>query len=194
MTKAEAREYYLEKRKALTDAQRDILNLQIYNRLFASGYLELKRTIHIFLSIERTREPDTWQIVNRIRREFPGIRLVIPRMNEDKLEHFYFEGLHQLKQNDFGILEPTQGIPASVNKLDLVFVPLAAFDTKGNRVGYGKGYYDRFLKECRPDCIKAGLSFFEAAEEFTDVESHDVPLDLCITPGRVYEFFKHIGT
>jgi len=188
MTKSEARKEFLEKRKALNDAQRDILNLQIYNRFFASGYLDTVKTVHIFLSIERTREPDTWQILDRIRREFPHVRLVVPKINGDNLEHYYFEGLHQLQQNDFGILEPTQGIPANLNKIDFVFVPLAAFDSKGNRVGYGKGYYDRFLKECRPDCLKAGLSFFEAADVFSDVAAHDVPLDICFTPGKVYTF------
>jgi len=189
MTKAEARTFHLEKRKALNDAERDILNFQIYNRIFASGYLDLVHTVHIFLSMERTREPDTWQLIDKIRRELPQIRLVVPRINESgTLENFYFEGLHQLKQNHFGILEPSQGIPASVNKIDFVFVPLAAFDVEGNRVGYGKGYYDRFLKECRKDCVKAGVSFFEAAETFSDVEEHDVPLDICFTPNNIYKF------
>jgi len=188
MTKAEARKKFLEKRKSLNDAERDILNLQIYNRFFASGYLDTVKTLHIFLSIERTREPDTWQILDRIRREFPHIRLVVPRINGDRLEHFYFEGLHQLQQNNFGILEPAQGIPANPNKIDFVLVPLAAFDVKGNRVGYGKGYYDRFLKECRPDCLKAGLSFFEASDILSDVEEHDVPLDICFTPAEIYIF------
>jgi len=192
MTKAEARQEYLQKRQSLSDGQRDIFNLQIYNRFFASGYIDLVHTLHIFLSMERTREPDTWQMIDRIRREMPNIRLVVPRINDEgRLDHFYFEGLHQLRQNRSGILEPTQGIPASVNKIDFVLVPLAAVDADGNRVGYGKGFYDKFLKDCRPDCVKAGLSFFEPAERFSDVEDHDVPLDMCFTPNEVYNF-KHI--
>lgn len=191
MTKAEARQFYLDKRKALNDAERDILNFQIYNRIFASGCLDLVKTVHIFLSIQRTQEPDTWQLVDKIRRELPHIRLVVPRINASgSLDHFYFEGLHQLKQSNFGILEPTQGIPASLSKIDFVFVPLVACDIEGNRVGYGKGYYDRFLKDCRPDCVKAGLSFFEPAETFSDVAAHDVPLDFCFTPGEVYKFSR----
>ena len=194
MTKAEARQVYLQKRKALSDAERDILNLQIYNRFFASGYIDLVHTVHIFLSLERTREPDTWQIVDRIRREMPNIRLVIPRINPaGTLDHFYFEGLHQLTQNSLGILEPSQGIPASVSKIDFVLVPLTAFDENGNRVGYGKGFYDRFLKDCRPDCVKAGLSFFGPTEKFSDMEVHDVPLDLCFTPTEVYRFKRTHG-
>jgi len=189
MTKAEARQEYIEKRKALNDAERDILNWQIYNRVFASGCLDLTHTVHIFLSMARTREPDTWQLIDRIRREMPNIRLVVPRINSSgTLDHLYFEGLHQLKESKLGILEPAQGIPADVAKIDFVLIPLAAFDVEGNRVGYGKGYYDRFLKDCRPDCIKAGLSFFPPAEKFSDVQPHDVPLDLCFTPNNIYTF------
>jgi 5-formyltetrahydrofolate cyclo-ligase len=189
MTKAEARKAFLEKRKALPDAQRDVLNLKIYHRIFASGYLDLVRNLHIFLSIERTREPDTWQLIDRIRREMPNIRLIVPKINErGLLDNIYFEGLHQLKQNELGILEPAQGVPATVSKIDMVMVPLVAFDVEGNRVGYGKGFYDRFLKDCRPDCKKVGISFFGPVEKFPDVEDHDVPLDMCFTPDDVVIF------
>lgn len=189
MTKAEARVEFLERRKSLTEAERDVLNMDIYNRFFASGILELKKVVHIFLSMQRTGEPDTWQIIDRVRREMPQIRLVVPRINGDgNLEHIYFEGLHQLKQSNMGILEPYQGVPATVNKFDVVITPLVAFDVEGNRVGYGKGFYDRFLKDCRRDCKRVGISFFPPAEKFTDVEEHDVALNVCFTPNEVYEF------
>lgn len=189
MTKNEARKEYLQRRQLLNDAERDIFNIKIYNLFFASGEIEFARTVHIFLSLQRTKEPDTWQIIDRMRREMGHVRLVVPRLNEEgTLDHVYFEGLHQLKESKFGILEPTQGVPAIANKIDFVLVPLAAIDVEGNRVGYGKGHYDRFLKECRPDCIKAGISFFDPAERFDDVEEHDVPLDLCFTPNGIIRF------
>lgn len=189
MTKAEARKEFLKRRQALTDAQRDVLNLRLYNRFFASGYLDLIKTFHMFLSMERTREPDTWQFVDKIRREMPHIRLVIPRVNSDgSMDHIYFEGLHQLKQSDLGILEPTQGIPANVKNIDMVLVPLVAVDVEGNRVGYGKGFYDKFLTSCRPDCKKVGISFFEPAGKFSDIQPYDVPLDACFTPNELYKF------
>ncbi|MDR9457609.1 MAG: 5-formyltetrahydrofolate cyclo-ligase, partial [Salegentibacter sp.] len=72
--------------------------------------------------------------------------------------------------------------------LDLVFIPLLAFDKTGNRVGYGKGYYDRFLDSCKPGVIKIGLSFFEAEEEIKEMFETDVALDYCVTPNRVYQF------
>jgi 5-formyltetrahydrofolate cyclo-ligase len=192
MTKNEAREEYLKKRQALSDAEISERNDKISRRIFESGCLDAVETIHIFLSLRRTNEPDTWHLIDKLKHTK---KLVIPRINTSgTLDHFYFEGMHQLKQSRFGILEPTHGIPASVNKIDFVFVPLAAIDVEGNRVGYGKGYYDRFLKECRQDCVKAGLSFFEPAERFSDVESHDVPLDLCFTPDKTHRYMKHIDT
>ncbi|MET0298181.1 MAG: 5-formyltetrahydrofolate cyclo-ligase, partial [Flavitalea sp.] len=72
--------------------------------------------------------------------------------------------------------------------LDLVLVPLIAFDKKGYRVGYGKGFYDKYLANCREDCVFAGFSYFEPIPEISDRDDFDVPLDLCITPQNVYVF------
>jgi len=183
MTKKEARDFYLKKRQALSDAELEELNFRIQKNVLYSDYFASAETIHIYLSIERVHEPDTWRFLSERK------RFVTPRINEyHTLDHFYYEGFHQLKKNQFGILEPVEGVAATADELDLVLVPLAAYDVEGNRVGYGKGFYDRFLKDCRPDCIKAGLSFFEPAEKFSDVEEHDVPLDICFTPERVYKF------
>ena len=74
------------------------------------------------------------------------------------------------------------------SKIDVVFVPLLAFDKNGHRIGYGKGYYDKFLSSCKPDIIKIGLSFYEAEEAFQDVYPSDIPLDYCVTPKKVYRF------
>ena len=70
----------------------------------------------------------------------------------------------------------------------MVFVPLLAFDEKGNRVGYGKGFYDKFLAECKPEILKIGVSFFEPENIIPDVLNTDIQLDLCITPTKVYNF------
>jgi 5-formyltetrahydrofolate cyclo-ligase len=77
-------------------------------------------------------------------------------------------------------------VPAT--KIDVVFVPLLAFDKKGHRVGYGKGFYDKFLSECKPETIKIGLSFFEPEELISDVFEDDVTLNYCVTPNGVYAF------
>ena len=73
-------------------------------------------------------------------------------------------------------------------EIDLVIVPLLCFDKKGNRVGYGKGYYDRFLKQCRKDCIKIGFSYFDPIDQVEDINKFDVKLDYGITPDAIYQF------
>ncbi len=70
----------------------------------------------------------------------------------------------------------------------MVFVPLLAFDEKGHRVGYGKGFYDKFLSECKPEVLKIGLSFFESETLISDVLTTDIQLDLCVTPSKIYNF------
>ncbi|MDQ3180555.1 MAG: 5-formyltetrahydrofolate cyclo-ligase, partial [Acidobacteriota bacterium] len=71
-------------------------------------------------------------------------------------------------------------------KIDIVLVPLLCFDRKGFRVGYGKGFYDRFLKNCRTDCLKIGLSYFAPIKEISDVQDFDVRLDFSITPEEIF--------
>ena len=86
------------------------------------------------------------------------------------------------------IFEPDSNDIIIPGEIDLVFVPLLAFDTNGFRVGYGKGFYDRWLAECKSSCIKVGFGYFEPIESIDDRNEFDVPLNFCITPYRIYEF------
>jgi 5-formyltetrahydrofolate cyclo-ligase len=90
--------------------------------------------------------------------------------------------------NEWGITEPKQGQSIAPQEIDLVFVPMLVCDQQGNRVGYGKGFYDRFLAQCREDVVKIGFSYFEPVERITDTADFDVPLTYCITPSATYEF------
>jgi len=90
--------------------------------------------------------------------------------------------------NRFGVTEPTNGNIVEKELLDIIFVPLIAFDQLGFRVGYGKGFYDRFIPQCRPNVITIGLSFFEPVTQISDIGVFDVPLKYCITPQQLYEF------
>ena len=90
--------------------------------------------------------------------------------------------------NKCGIDEPIDGIDMIPTEIDMVIVPLLSFDKKGNRVGYGKGYYDRFLKLCRRDCMKIGFSYFDPIVKIDDINQYDIKLDYCITPERIFTF------
>ena len=104
------------------------------------------------------------------------------------MTHFLLTDSTLIKKNDYNIPEPIDGIEISNDKIEVVFIPLLAFDTKGNRVGYGKGFYDRFLTNCKPEAMKIGLSFFDPEDEISDVFESDVRLDYCVTPNKNYTF------
>jgi len=190
MTKQELRKIYLEKRMALSEAEYQQLNYRLCENFFVHIDLSFIKVVHTFIPLTEKREPDTWLIIDRIRREFPHIRLSIPRVNNQtgNLENFFFEGLHQLEKTSWGILEPKQGIPTPVEKIDMVMVPLLAFDTQGHRVGYGKGYYDKFLSMCNNTCSTIGVSHFSSPEMIDDNYTDDVPLKMVVTPTSVHTF------
>jgi 5-formyltetrahydrofolate cyclo-ligase len=190
MTKQELRKLYTQKRENLKEAEYLQLNHALSEVFFAHVDLSFVHVLHVFLPLIQKHEPDTWLIIDRIRREFPHVRLSIPRVNRDKdeLENFYFEGLHQLETNTWGIQEPKQGIPTPIEKIDMVLVPLLTFDIKGNRVGYGKGYYDKFLNTCRENCNTIGLSLFPPVEVIDDINDQDIPLKCAITPNGYFHF------
>lgn len=188
MTKKEIRSEYLKLRLNLSIEKYKNLNQNLCDHFFSKADLSSVKTIHTFLPIITKREPNTWLIIERLKKDFPEIRISVPRVDHSKLINFYFEGEEQLEKNQWGILEPAFGEITPTGKIDLVIVPLLAFDSKGNRVGYGKGFYDQFLKECRSDCKKIGLSFFDPIEKIQDIGAHDEKLTQCITPLKMYSF------
>lgn len=142
---------------------------------------------HIFLPIDNKNEINTQSIIDYLWSTDKDI--IVPKVkNDELLDNYKLEKDTELKLNKWGIPEPKTGIIISEEMIDVVFVPLLAFDQQGHRVGYGKGYYDRFLSTCRQDTLKIGLSHFDPIAEIADVGPDDIQLDYCITPSQVYEF------
>jgi 5-formyltetrahydrofolate cyclo-ligase len=122
----------------------------------------------------------------------PYLRLVYPVMVEvdgkDELLPMMVDDETVFETHAFGVDEPVDGEDIYPSEIEMVIVPLLAFDKRGYRVGYGRGFYDRFLARCGPSCIKLGFSYFDAVEKIEDAGPHDVVLDYCITHEKVYEF------
>ena len=97
-------------------------------------------------------------------------------------------GSNHSQIESLGIPEPLSGVAITPQQIEVVFVPLLVFDLLGHRVGYGKGYYDRFLGECRKSTIKVGLSFFDPVNKIEDIDNHDIALDYALTPRETYAF------
>jgi 5-formyltetrahydrofolate cyclo-ligase len=187
MTKSYLRKKYKALRNGLSKELIDDRSIDIANNLLKLNIWHYG-FYHIFLPIERHNEVNTEFILNILSGKDKNI--VISQSNFATLEmtHYLLTDNTMIRKNDFDIPEPIDGIEIPSSKLDVVFVPLLTYDQLGNRVGYGKGFYDRFLSECRDDVIKIGLSFFEAEALITDIDLNDVRLDYCVTDSEVLEF------
>ena len=190
MLKSELRKIYLEKRKALESEEVKEKSLQIAERFFQKFDLSKINFFHGFLPIERFNEIDTRLIFHRIWFEAAHVETLVPRVNfeKDELENLKFTPVTELILNAWMIHEPSHNELVESEKIDMVLVPLLAFDQKGFRVGYGKGFYDKLLKNCRADCLKIGLSHFPPIENIEDKHDFDVRLDYCLTPDEMYKF------
>ncbi len=145
-------------------------------------------TYHVFLPIVKQHEVDTEFILHILQGKDKNIVLSKSNFENHSLSHILLTDSTILQTNAWGIPEPTAGIPIGDEIIDVVFIPLLAFDHSGNRVGYGKGFYDQFLAKCRPNTLKIGLSFFLAEEEIEGILPTDISLDYCITPSKIYSF------
>ncbi len=187
MLKHELRKKYKSLRKELTASKISDLSIDLANHALQIPIWDFFY-FHIFLSIEENKEVDTLPLITLLQGKDKHV--VVPRTHdENTLENFLLTDSTVIKKTHWGIPEPVDGIVIPENKIDVVFVPLLAFDLHGNRVGYGKGFYDTFLRKCRKETVKIGLSLFEPEEnDITDVHENDVKLDYCVTPEKTYAF------
>ncbi|WP_149273219.1 5-formyltetrahydrofolate cyclo-ligase [Pareuzebyella sediminis] len=186
MLKKDLRSHYTLRRASISDIALLSSSLSI-----AKASLKLPiwshQYYHLFLTISEQKEINTSFILSILQGKNKNI--VVPKVvGKGILKHYLLTNSTILQKNRWNVPEPVKGCEVALSKIDIVFVPLIAFDLLGNRVGYGKGFYDRFLSECRADVKKIGLSLFEAEEAITDVSENDIPLDYCITPNNIYSF------
>ena len=188
MLKKDLRLHYTELRKDVSPQSLLNSSLSIANRMLGLSIWDFDY-YHIFLPITSKNEVDTSFILSILQGKDKNI--VLPKIyGKDSLQHILLTDNTKLKANSWGVPEPINGIEVPIQKIEVVFLPLLAFDENGNRVGYGKGFYDTFLKECEKDVVKIGLCLFAAEKEITDVNENDIPLDYCVTPEKVYSFSR----
>lgn len=186
MDKSTLREFYKEKRKGLSSAACEKASLEIANSCIKLPIWSFS-SFHLFLPIAHQKEVNTEPLLTLLHGNDKEV--IVPKMEkEGRLRHFLLTDQTRIKPNALGIPEPQNGIELQPSQIEVVFVPLLAFDRNGNRIGYGKGYYDRFMAECKNETIKIGLSFFEAHQEQLPTVATDIPLDFVVTPEKIYSF------
>ncbi len=189
MNKQELRTKYKMLRSQISEEDVERLSMDIANQLLQLPIWE-KSYYHIFLPIQKHKEVDTEFILHILQGKDKNV--IVPKSNfkDNSLTHILLTDTTLLKVNSWGISEPVDGIPIPEDTIEVVFVPLLAFDQHGNRVGYGKGFYDGFLAKCNPKTLKIGLSFFPSEKKINHILSTDVALDYCVTPLETYNFKK----
>jgi 5-formyltetrahydrofolate cyclo-ligase len=193
MKKSEIREKALAERKSWTQEKFNLKNSKLLNQIKA--FMQpLPRNLMLmsFQSMEHTREVMTSPMHSLLINEPYFHQLIFPKVekNTSQLIPFLTDKKSKFEKSEWGILEPMEETAVRLNPkdVDIIFIPLLALDTNGHRVGYGKGFYDRFLASTKPDVIKIGLSLEEPIEPIEDINPFDIGLDFAITPKSVYRF------
>ena len=185
-TKETVRTLFLFLRLALSPATHEELSLAIGNQCLQLPIWELEY-FHLFLPITQKAEVDTSFILTLLKGR--DKQIILPKVTmESSLTHILLTDATKIVKNKWGIPEAESGIPIAPSMLQVIFIPLLGYDSQGNRVGYGKGFYDAFLKSCKPEVLKIGLSFFEPVAQVKGIHSEDILLDYCVTPETIHQF------
>ena len=187
MDKFEARKKYRSLRDELSEDDLLDSSVKIANNCLNLDIWEY-HNYHIFLSIEKNKEIDTNPIINIINGRQKQVIISKSNFEDLSMTNYILDDDVVLEQNKYGIPEPKNGQKIKISSIEVVFIPLLCFDKKGNRVGYGKGFYDRFLNELPKKSIKIGLSLFSPEHSIVGINKHDVKLDYCITPKKAFSF------
>ncbi|NTE05296.1 5-formyltetrahydrofolate cyclo-ligase [Agrobacterium tumefaciens] len=186
MLKAEIRKKASKDRSVISDEKYQLLNNGLLNEFVALDFSNIK-TLHIFLPIKEKKEPNTFLLIEWLTANHPQIKIIVPKADFETalITNHEYLGVDDLQRNIYDILEPQKGIIYN-GEIDMVIIPLLAFDKYGYRVGYGKGFYDRFLENINAQ--KIGLSLLPAIDKIDDVNEHDIRLDFCIIPTETIKF------
>jgi 5-formyltetrahydrofolate cyclo-ligase len=189
MNKKDLRNIYRTKRLSLSDKEL-LVNQDLILIQFQKLSLPPLSLVHSFLPLYDTKEPDPIPMLDWLRFVNPGMQVCFSKINESDFSMQILiqddETLYSV--NKYGIPEPIDGEKVTEQDIDMAIIPLLAFDKDGHRVGYGKGYYDRFIEKCSPDMIKVGISYFQPVDKIDDLGIFDKKLDFCITPEQIYAF------
>lgn len=186
MLKAELRKKYMQKRKALSIDEAFLLSEKVFKNFIEYFKPSQNQKIHIFIPIEKLREVNTQIFVSYF---LSGkIRVFVPKIVDTRLISVEIFADSKFELNNWGISEPVSDEDSGILDYDFIITPLLYCDSKGNRVGYGKGFYDGFFEKVSVETKKIGVNYFNPEENIDDVWENDIPLDYLVTPDAVLSF------
>ena len=172
--KAALRKHLLEKRDATSAELRDILSGKIYENLKKNSSFINAQNIACYFPIGS--EVNTHDIILNILEQ--GKNLLLPRIVDDNIEFYVVSNLEKLEKGSFEIMEPKSSCEKA-KKIDCVLIPTVGVSKSGVRLGYGHGYYDRFLSST--DAMKISLTYSKQIVKSIPSDSHDIKIDWIVT-------------
>ncbi len=172
-----------KKRRDISDTDFSKWSDKIISKLKGQREYKTARIIHAYVSMNDRREVNTHSLIREILHEPKQLVVPVTQFNSGNLRHFYLESYNKLKRNKWGVLEPEDGEECPVEKIELVIIPMVGGDEQGYRIGYGGGFYDRFLENIT--CPKIGLCFEQNMVDELPTEPFDARLDKIITEKRI---------
>ena len=179
------RKAFKDKRSKINLTQYQYLCNCIYNN-FINLKIWDKDFFHIYLSNDSKKEVSTNDIVSLLMKK--NKKVIVPKIFDDQLIHFEIDLNTEFMINELGIREPVTDVKFDKSLIEIIIVPLLVFDRKGHRVGYGGGYYDRFMSDAPNNVVKIGLSLFEPVDEINDIYENDIKLNFVVAPSKIYSF------
>lgn len=186
MLKEELRKKYMQKRKALSIDEAFLLSEKIFKNFIEYFKPSQNQKIHIFIPIEKFREVNTQIFVSYFLSR--KIRVFVPKIVDTRLISVEIFADSKFELNNWGISEPVSDEDSGILDFDFIITPLLYCDRQGNRVGYGKGFYDGFFETLSEKTKKIGVNYFNPEENIDDVWENDIPLDYLVTPDAVLSF------
>lgn len=184
--KNQLRRHYKGLRSSLSQDQvidQSNLIVEKIKKLDIWGYTDF----HVYLNSRKSNENEvkTESLILYLRLQQK--RIYIPKTKGREMTAHFFESNMRLKLNQWQIPEPTNVSIIDPKMIEVMFIPMIIGDERGYRVGYGKGYYDRFLTQCF-NPLKIGLCFFEPIQQIEDLNQYDQKLNHLVTPDKIYSF------
>lgn len=187
MLKENIRKIFKEKRKAFTPKDKKDFSKRIAE-IVSSNFDLNNKIVSVFLPIERLNEVDTSFVIHHLNKVNSTVTSPVSDFENMEMKHVVLSNQTTIEKNKWDIPEPNGGEEVAPDKFDFVFVPLLAINKNGYRVGYGKGFYDRFLSQCNKRTVFVGLNYFEDTVEIDDINKEDVPLHFVATPNQLLKF------
>ena len=187
MLKKDLRKIYLEKRMTLSKDEVNFLSEKIFDKFILQFNIIENQKVSIFLPISKFNEINTLEFIKFLWSK--KVNVFVPKIIDKDLISIKFTSETILIENSWGILEPLSN-QNEETVFDYVITPLLYCDSFGNRVGYGKGFYDKFFQTINSDAKKIGVNYFAPTDIIDDISELDVKLDYLITPDEILSFFS----